>query len=102
MIGIYFLLHNDNVVYVGQSSNVEKRIIQHRCSEKQFDSYRIIPCDEDLLLYYEKRWIKQFKPVYNMPTGGSRVGAGRPRTEPSVVMRIPVSLVAAVKEIIKK
>lgn len=104
MSGIYFLLQNGKVVYVGQSTNVEKRLIQHRCSDKEFDSYRVMNCAHDLLLYYEKRWIKRFKPIYNLPTGGTRVGAGRPKganTEPSIVMRIPVSLVNEVKEMIK-
>jgi hypothetical protein len=105
MSGVYFLVKDGIVVYVGQSTNVEKRLINHKHSEKQFDSFRVISCAENLLLYYERRWIKRFKPIYNMPTGGSRIGAGRPKganTEPSIVMRIPVSLVAAVKEIIKK
>lgn len=102
MSSVYFLLRDNIVVYVGQSINVEKRLICHKHSEKQFDSFRVINCHENLLLYYEKRWIKRFKPIYNMPTGGSRIGAGRPKTEPSIVMRIPVSLVEAVKEIIKK
>lgn len=104
MSGVYFLLQNGKVVYVGQSTNVEKRLISHKWTEKQFDSYRVIPCAKDLLLYYEKRWIKRFKPIYNLPTGGLRIGAGRPKgatTEPSIVMRIPVSLVATVKEMIK-
>lgn len=105
MSGIYFLLKDGIVVYVGQSTNVERRLISHKWTEKQYDSYRVINCANDLLLYYEKRWIKRFKPIYNMPTGGSRIGAGRPKganTEPSIVMRIPVSLVDEVKELIKK
>lgn len=101
MTGVYFLIKNGLVVYVGQSSNVEKRIITHRNSEKQFDSYRVISCDESLLLYYERRWIKRFKPKYNLPTGGQREGAGRPKSEPTVVIRVPVSLLGEIKEIIK-
>lgn len=33
--------------------------------------------------------------------GGPRKGAGRKAKEPTVVMRIPVSLVAAVKKLLK-
>lgn len=102
MSGIYFLLQSGKVVYVGQSTNVEKRLISHKCSEKQFDSCRVINCANNLLLYYEKRWIKRFNPTYNLPTGGAREGAGRPTKEATIVMRIPVSLVDEVKEIIKK
>lgn len=102
MSGIYFLLKDGIVVYVGQSTNVERRLISHKWTDKQYDSCRVISCANDLLLYYEKRWIKRFKPIYNMPTGGSRAGAGRHKTESTVVMRIPVSLVDEVREIIKK
>lgn len=35
------------------------------------------------------------------PHGGARKGAGAPKKEPTVVMRIPVSLVAAVQKILK-
>lgn len=34
--------------------------------------------------------------------GGKRAGAGAPKKEPTVVMRIPVSKVEAVKKLIKK
>lgn len=36
------------------------------------------------------------------PHGGARKGAGRPPKEPTVVMRIPVSKIAAVKKLLKK
>lgn len=34
--------------------------------------------------------------------GGAREGAGRPKKEPTVFMRIPKSLVARIKKIISK
>jgi hypothetical protein len=34
--------------------------------------------------------------------GGKRPGAGRPKKEPTTVIRVPVSLVQAIKELIKK
>lgn len=35
------------------------------------------------------------------PHGGARKGAGAPKKEPTVVMRIPISKVAAVEKILK-
>lgn len=99
MSGIYFLLKDNIVVYVGQSLNVYRRILEHK--RKDFDSFRVIACDECKLLEYERRWIKRFNPIYNLPTGGAREGAGRHAKEPTIVMRIPISLVDAVKEIIR-
>lgn len=101
MSGVYFLLQDGKVVYVGQSTNVKKRLISHRYTEKQFDSYRVINCAHDRLLYYEKRWIARFNPIYNLPTGGPREGAGRHTKEPTVVMRIPISLVDEIKALIR-
>lgn len=37
---VYFLLKNDNVIYIGCSSNVENRIKQHK-KIRDFDSYFI-------------------------------------------------------------
>lgn len=36
------------------------------------------------------------------PHGGARKGAGAPKKEPTVVMRIPISKVAAVEKLLKK
>lgn len=102
MSGVYFLLKNNTVVYVGQSINTEKRILTHKYSGKDFDSFRVIPCSHDLLLHYEHRWLKWFNPIYNRPTGGARKGAGRKPKEPTKVIRVPVSLVPKVEKLIKQ
>lgn len=104
MIGIYFLLKGDVVVYVGQSMNVEKRVTAHR--DKDFDSFRVIPCEPSKLLHYEKRLIKYFKPMYNGETGGKRPGAGRPKLKDSEkkkskVMRIPDDKIESVKKLLE-
>lgn len=62
--GVYFLFYNDVLVYVGQSTNVEKRLMSH-FSSKVFDKYHYIKCDEDRLLEVEKHYIDKFKPFYN-------------------------------------
>lgn len=106
MIGIYFLLKNKKIVYIGQSRNVERRIASHR--DKDFDSFRVIACGVDDLLRYEKRLINYFKPELNGHPGGKREGAGRKvgrypngkQKEETVPMRIPVSLIPELKELI--
>lgn len=61
---IYFLLHNNKIVYIGQSGDIHGRVISHR-RNKVFDSIRSIECHIKNLNFYEKRWIDKFKPKYN-------------------------------------
>ncbi len=102
MTGIYFLIKDNIIVYIGQSINVEKRIVSHR--DKDFDSFRVIVCDNSKLLEYEKRLISLFKPKLNGSPGGKRDGAGRPKgsktAEETTVIRVPVRLVPKIKELI--
>lgn len=65
--GVYVLFWNDEVVYVGQSTNVENRIIYHINSlEKVFDAYAIIPTEPDMLDATEVELIWRFSPKYNV------------------------------------
>lgn len=58
--GIYFLLDNNEIVYVGQSVNVYQRIHQHR--DKKFNRIFVLKTDNlDLESYY----INKLKPKYN-------------------------------------
>ncbi len=42
--GVYFLIHKETITYVGQSSNIQLRMGQHRSDPtKVFDSYAWIP-----------------------------------------------------------
>lgn len=63
--GIYFLLKNGVVVYIGQSTNLVDRMKYHNTQLLDYDCARFIKCDEDKLDYYEKRWIKKFRPFEN-------------------------------------
>ena len=68
-IGIYFLFHKNEIVYVGQSTNCIGRIITHKFQNvKEFDAYRFIEIsynDMALLDILEKKYIKKFNPIYN-------------------------------------
>lgn len=61
--GVYLLYHGSLVVYVGKSSDVHRRILQH--TDKEFDSYRVIRCDESILDDLEACLIEWFDPEYN-------------------------------------
>lgn len=60
---IYFLLFDDEVVYVGQTRNGTARIAAHK--DKQFNRTYIIKCDEDELDYLENEFILKYNPIYN-------------------------------------
>lgn len=65
---IYFLQHNDNVVYVGQSESLMTRISQHFAENtKIFTSFSFIPFKGSYKqrLNAEKKYIKHLCPFYN-------------------------------------
>lgn len=64
--GVYFLLDADEVVYIGRSRDVRKRIAQHLFEGvKRFDSFRVFECMRDHSYGAERRCIKFFRPRYN-------------------------------------
>jgi len=63
---IYFLILNNEIVYVGQSVTPINRIYAHATDKtKNFDSYVLIECDLDKLDFYETEYIIKFNPIYN-------------------------------------
>lgn len=70
---IYFLVRNDVVVYVGQSTCFQSRIATHiKESAKEFDSVFILPCNTELLLEWESALIGALSPEYNKQAGWCR------------------------------
>jgi hypothetical protein len=65
VVGIYFLYDNNELVYIGKSTNIHIRINTHR-KNKQFDSYSILKCCEDDLKIYERILINKYLPKYNI------------------------------------
>lgn len=61
--GIYFLIDNKEIVYIGKTKNISHRLAGH--GNKNYEVYRFIACEEIYLDAYEKRWIERFKPKYN-------------------------------------
>lgn len=66
--GVYFLLHRDEVVYVGQSGSILRRVGEHLSDrQKRFDSVAFISCEPLNRLWLEDLYIKHFQPRYNRP-----------------------------------
>jgi hypothetical protein len=64
--GIYFLIKDNKVVYVGKTENGFSRIITHiKKGEKIFDSYAMFNMDTELLDEVEIDNILYYKPIYN-------------------------------------
>lgn len=70
--GIYFLLRNGSVVYVGQSVDVLHRIARHRREGKVFDGFAYMECEQSELDRLETLYIKSFVPEENLTFGNHR------------------------------
>lgn len=65
--GVYFLIDEGRVVYVGESGNVHARVACHiRDGGKDFTRIHIIPCNEAERRTLEKAYIKKFNPPLNV------------------------------------
>lgn len=68
--GIYFLVSNGEIVYVGQSVTPVRRLGDHS-RDKVFDSVAFVPHPKGPKLnYLEHSYIRKFKPKYNGTTDG--------------------------------
>lgn len=65
--GVYFLIRDNKVIYVGQSVNVFARMSQH--SFKNADRYAYIPCDVKDLNVLESLYIHCLQPEGNGEMG---------------------------------
>jgi hypothetical protein len=64
---IYFLIRNNEIVYVGQTKQGIPRIFQH-FNTKEYDSYSVCKCNEDELNELEAHYIIKLHPIYNSKT----------------------------------
>ena len=64
LLGVYFLIKNNSVVYVGQSVNIFARINSH-FSTKDFNSFSFIQCKKTDLDKLESLYIHYLKPPQN-------------------------------------
>jgi hypothetical protein len=65
--GVYFLLQNQRIVYVGKSNNVHARLADHFAKKViEFDRFHIVPCDPRDLDHLEALYIGALRPKYNV------------------------------------
>lgn len=71
---VYFLLKNQEVVYVGQTSDGLNRIKTHYLQKtKDFDDYKTIKCCKRDLNELENYYILKYQPKYNKQLNGINV-----------------------------
>lgn len=64
--GIYFLLRDNDVVYVGRSTNIMVRLSHHRFeATKEFNRIFVIECPVAHMDRLERLYIDKFQPTYN-------------------------------------
>jgi predicted GIY-YIG superfamily endonuclease len=64
MCGVYYLTDGLDVIYVGASANVERRIQEH-ASRIDFAQVFVDQCEPDQLPVLEARAIREFRPPLN-------------------------------------
>lgn len=67
--GIYFLLKNNKIVYIGKTSCGIRRMHAH-LGYKDFDSFSFFPCSKEYLEAAESENIFKYKPEYNKKISG--------------------------------
>jgi hypothetical protein len=78
--GVYFLIHEGQVVYVGQSVDMRRRLADHIGEgAKVFDSITFIPLPISQLNVVEARHIKRYLPRYNNCPASQAIRHGRAR-----------------------
>lgn len=65
MSGVYFLVKAGAVVYVGQSTNMFRRVEAHRLQGKDFDRVTFLPAKEEVLRELEMYYIHTLRPAQN-------------------------------------
>lgn len=65
--GIYFLCKGQELVYIGQSSDIVSRVRIHlRENKKEFDRVLFIAVQESMLHEVESRLINEYRPKFNV------------------------------------
>lgn len=64
--GVYFLFDKDEIIYIGKSVNIYKRIYAHKIKGVCFDSFSFLKIEIEQLLTMERKYIKKYKPKNNV------------------------------------
>lgn len=60
--GVYFLIADQRVQYVGQACDVDRRLAEHWRDGKRWEAVTVIECDEKHLDAVESAYIHKFAP----------------------------------------
>jgi hypothetical protein len=63
---VYFLIKDEQIVYIGKTKKGFKRVFEHR---KDFDNFSYIEVPESLLDTIETLYIERYKPIMNTNKG---------------------------------
>lgn len=74
---VYFLMKDGVCVYVGQTTNLRRRLKQH--GDKDYDRVVFIHVHDDVRLETESAFIEELSPKYNGEPGRPRTGQMRRR-----------------------
>lgn len=80
--GVYFLIKNDEIVYVGRTADLVRRLETHK-RWKDFDRVFYIECPREELNELEKRYIRKFAPP------GQKIPKEPKPEKPAWVIKIP-------------
>lgn len=64
--GVYLLMERGELIYVGSSKNVDKRLREHRQNGRQFDCAHVISCPIEHAITIESQLIKRLEPSENI------------------------------------
>jgi predicted house-cleaning noncanonical NTP pyrophosphatase (MazG superfamily) len=76
--GVYFLIKDDEIVYIGQSINIASRVASHK--DKDFDSMSFVACQKEELDILESLYILAYQPALNGSSAVGPTGTTRPAT----------------------
>lgn len=71
-VGVYILLLEGRIVYIGSSENMARRVLSHRTNGRDFDEVFYIGTKEDDRLRLETILIRAVKPRGNRTNGAKR------------------------------
>lgn len=69
--GVYFLIKDDRIIYVGQSKNAMRRVTRHIDEGREFDRFTVVSCPEEDLDRLERTFITALVPEENMTFGNA-------------------------------
>ncbi len=72
MCGVYYLTDGLDVLYVGSSRNVEKRVRQHASGDIDFSQVFVEQCEPGELNDRECAAIREFNPPFNEQSASHR------------------------------